>query len=264
VEADGEWHTSDNKYASARWRQSHPKVDPAPSTPPRKMPSSTKPSPHIAAPRNGVEKPNDIEVLVLDSDDEDEGRVKRELSPSFGSGSSGSANQSFDRISVPMTQSQEDIIDLTLDSDSDDSQPITSSTAGKRKSAENISPRSVQASKRVRVDDTQGGFRAMTVRTLPDRHIEDASSSTSSLSGNVFHSNNVQYTSYPGACPTNHAQSPCPPPQPLASPSLQIRFDAPNYPPPSYPPVAFSPAGGQSHSSTYSSYAPRGLGGRWA
>lgn len=70
-----------------------------------------------------------VEIMVLDSDDEDEGRVKRELSPSFGSGSSVSATRSFE---VVPRQPADDVIDLTLDSD-DDEPPPMSKQAGKRK-----------------------------------------------------------------------------------------------------------------------------------
>ncbi|KAJ7900293.1 PINIT domain-containing protein [Mycena olivaceomarginata] len=89
VEADGEWHTSDNNPASKG-----PNGDP-----------------------NGKRKA--AEIVVLDSDDEDEGRVKRELSPSFASTSS--ANRSYG--SVPGEASQSAVIDLTLDSD-DDEAPV--------------------------------------------------------------------------------------------------------------------------------------------
>ncbi|KAJ7630889.1 PINIT domain-containing protein [Roridomyces roridus] len=110
VEADGEWHTSDNQYASATWKAAHPPAaKPAPS--PRKS-LPVKPSPDVNGKRKATE-----EIVVLDSDDEDEGRVKRELSPSFASASSSSLNQSVPRSQVG------DVIDLTLDSDDEGPAP---------------------------------------------------------------------------------------------------------------------------------------------
>ncbi|KAJ7932449.1 PINIT domain-containing protein [Mycena leptocephala] len=119
VEADGEWHTSDNKYGSAAWKASHaPAAIPKAASPrkfiPAKSPSHT-PSKGVNGDPNGKRKA--AEIVVLDSDDEDEGRVKRELSPSFASSSS--VNRSFGSIpgeTVTASQS-DDVIDLTLDSE---------------------------------------------------------------------------------------------------------------------------------------------------
>jgi E3 SUMO-protein ligase PIAS1 len=139
VEADGEWHTSDNKYSSATWKSTHPatRIIKPPSTPRKslsfiKSPSHTpaRPASGIVA-GNGKAKAND-EIVVLDSDDEDEGRVKRELSPSHGSGSSVSVNRSFDGTSVPRSHT-DDVIDLTLESD--DEEPPMSTQPRKRKAS---------------------------------------------------------------------------------------------------------------------------------
>lgn len=138
VEADGEWHTSDNKYASAQWKAAHPPQNP----PLSKQPSFRTPAPvqerneskHVSNLTNGKGKAPDVEILVLDTDedDEDEGIVKRELSPH-----ESSSRASFD--TVPQTQSQSqassNIIDLTVD-DSDDEQPLMSNSFGKRKASE--------------------------------------------------------------------------------------------------------------------------------
>jgi E3 SUMO-protein ligase PIAS1 len=118
VEPNGEWHTADNSYASTGWRANHPPpVSERPPSPQKFFPElSTKP----ATDQNGNE------IVVLDSDDEDEGRVKRELSPSFGHDSPVSTNRSLDRTSVQNSQSQrlgDDVIDLTLDSDDDEPPP---------------------------------------------------------------------------------------------------------------------------------------------
>ncbi|KAF8213099.1 PINIT domain-containing protein [Mycena galopus ATCC 62051] len=121
VEANGEWHTSDNKYGSAAWKAAHPAAVPkaAPASPrkfvPAKSPSQAASSKGPNGDPNGKRK---AEIVVLDSDDEDEGRVKRELSPSFASSSS--ANHSFGSIAGTSASQGEDVIDLTLDSDSDE------------------------------------------------------------------------------------------------------------------------------------------------
>ena len=124
VEADGEWHTSDNKYGSPGWKHVHPPE-----------PAMKLPAPPVKTNGAGSSDLNGknakVEIVVLDSDDDDdEGQVKRELSPSFGSGSS---------VLVPPSESpslgaesQTDVIDLTLDSEEEDPPP-SSRTAEKRK-----------------------------------------------------------------------------------------------------------------------------------
>ncbi|KAG6862364.1 hypothetical protein C0995_011804 [Termitomyces sp. Mi166 len=122
VEADGEWHTSDNKYGSATWKASHP-IAAAPVRKPTSQPVSRSPS---KVDVNGKAKAKQ-EVYVLDSDDEDEGQVKRELSPSLASNS-----HSYDGTTAPPKQKEPDtVIDLTLDSDDEESPP--SRQIGKRK-----------------------------------------------------------------------------------------------------------------------------------
>lgn len=134
VEANGEWHTSNNQYGSKSWKAQHPFVPTDKSAPRKAVPTKSPPQTpsKAAASSSGTSssKPAaNVEIMVLDSDDEDEGRVKRELSPSFGSGSSVSAARSFETVT---RQAVDDVIDLTLDSD-DDEPPPTSKQAGKRK-----------------------------------------------------------------------------------------------------------------------------------
>ncbi|KAJ7357317.1 PINIT domain-containing protein [Mycena albidolilacea] len=114
VEADGEWHTSDNKYGSTAWKAAHPPAAPKTASPRKFVPAKSPASKDPNGDPNGKRKA--AEIVVLDSDDEDEGRVKRELSPSFASTSS--ANRSYG--SVPGEASQGAVIDLTLDSDDDE------------------------------------------------------------------------------------------------------------------------------------------------
>jgi E3 SUMO-protein ligase PIAS1 len=137
VEADGEWHTADGKYGSEGWKSSHPPLKTTETLPPRKSSiTKTPPSSKPPATRDWKAKENDFEIVVLDSDDEDEGRVKRELSPSFGRSSSMSGYQSFEgTITSQSQQSQADnVIDLTLDSDDDE--PPAPRKAGKRKATD--------------------------------------------------------------------------------------------------------------------------------
>lgn len=164
VEADGEWHTSDNKYASVVWKTSHP---PATHPPPPQKPKTPPQSP--TKPANGKPKTGS-QIVVLDSDDEDEGRVKRELSPSFASASSHSIGNS----SVPQSQgSSADVIDLTLDSDEDE--PVVSTQTGKRK----VSDADLQSSSTLEQPWKKGRIEADLV--LPAVRIP--SSGTSNLNG---------------------------------------------------------------------------------
>ncbi|KAF8641059.1 hypothetical protein AX17_000703 [Amanita inopinata Kibby_2008] len=138
VEPDGEWHTADNKFASTGWKASHPPAS-ALMRSPRKIVKSEEASPKLGNDDEQA-KADQIEVVVLDTDDEDEGRVKRELSPTHTS----PARQSY--ASIPRTHTetslsqQSDVIDLTGDSDDDDDddddeQPLATQN-GKRRAAE--------------------------------------------------------------------------------------------------------------------------------
>jgi E3 SUMO-protein ligase PIAS1 len=110
VEADGQWHTSDNKFGSADWIATHPsKPDPAPV-------KERSPSKPLVKVTNGKDRarPSDAEVFILDSDDEDEGRVKRELSPSYDQPVPPGSQQRNGSSQISA------VIDLTLDSDDED------------------------------------------------------------------------------------------------------------------------------------------------
>ena len=170
VEADGQWHTTDNKYGSREWKAVHPVISQQVAD---KKPSVEDNSARFASESHA--QSNDVngkgvplhEIFVLDSDDEDEGRVKRELSPSYAS----SANQSFDGTLPRPSQSQQSqasqVIDLTLDSDDDDddddnndaeAEPVVSNANGKRKADEagvGSSPPSDQLWKKGRRDPSR-------------------------------------------------------------------------------------------------------------
>lgn len=114
VENDGQWHTSDDKFASPEWRAIHPVIASHHSSPPRE--SSPASVDEEADAKAHAKK--QVEILVLDSDDEDEGRVKRELSISHSVGSSSVPKPVPSRI-APYAEDahQEDVIDLTADSE---------------------------------------------------------------------------------------------------------------------------------------------------
>ncbi|KDR84933.1 hypothetical protein GALMADRAFT_149463 [Galerina marginata CBS 339.88] len=165
VEADGQWHTSDNKYGSSEWLAAHPKLT-SPSKkppPPIENPSRTTANVNGSGQPNGNGKSKDpnIEIYVLDSDDdEDEGRVKRELSPSYTSSAGRSFEGTLPQSQTSQSQSQlqqggADVIDLTLDSEDEDDQPIMTHAHGKRKATDTGFDHSIptdQTWKKSRVD----------------------------------------------------------------------------------------------------------------
>ncbi|KAJ7492670.1 PINIT domain-containing protein [Mycena latifolia] len=151
VEADGEWHTTDNKYGSATWKASHaPATIPKAPSPRKSLPAKSPPdSPSKSGDPNGKRKA--AEIVVLDSDDEDEGRVKRELSPSFASTSS--VNRSFGSIpgETAANSQGDDVIDLTLDSD-DEAEPPSRPAAKRTASDAGIVSPTEQIWKKGRLD----------------------------------------------------------------------------------------------------------------
>lgn len=130
VEADGQWHTTDNSYGSIAWIQQNPAVEP----PASETASLKKFAPSPSEEEVDKKKTSDADIVVLDSDDEDdEGRVKRELS--MASGPPSSANtQISTQTPQPSSSRAQDVIDLTLDSDEDEF-PVQRQT-GKRKASD--------------------------------------------------------------------------------------------------------------------------------
>jgi E3 SUMO-protein ligase PIAS1 len=153
VEADGEWHTSDDRYASDNWRKAHKPALPLPSpTPhPNRQATSHSPSTHI---RDVSTQQNLGDVVVLDSEDEDEGEVKRELSPSF--------PEQFSMSGLSGMQ----VIDLTLESDEEDE--TSPSLGAKRKAEADLAPSPEDIWKKSRIGEPP-----------------NASTVTRSLNGNV-------------------------------------------------------------------------------
>lgn len=124
VEPDGQWHTTDNKYASASWKAAHP----APSSQSSQTKkNSLSPAKATLKQENGAKSvgPLNAEIVILDSDDEDDNRVKRELSPSTdGTHKSGRTTAHTSLRSLPSQSQVSDVIDLTLDSDDEDPPPL--------------------------------------------------------------------------------------------------------------------------------------------
>lgn len=142
VEADGEWHTSDNMYASPAWKATHKPPPPALSLPP-----TPEKKPHLNGNGKSIDKEPEQEVFVLDDSDDEEGQVKRELSFSVRQDSSALSNDS----GPPDSQ----VIDLTLDSDEDEPAPPPSlaSSNGKRKALDDLPSPTEQIWKKSRVQD---------------------------------------------------------------------------------------------------------------
>lgn len=197
VEANGDWHTSDNKYGSAGWKMTH-----SPAAPSRALPSPRKPissASKSSSQLNGSNTANqnekakaNVEILVLDSDDDDdeeEGRVKRELSPS----GSSAINRSMEGPSLPVvtpsrnTVSQTEVIDLTLDSDDEEEEeepvPPPPRVMEKRKAVDNSnSSLTDQAWKKARIDPVV----PPTLSRNPNGHINGT--------GGSSHSNGINST----------------------------------------------------------------------
>ncbi|KAK7694737.1 hypothetical protein QCA50_001925 [Cerrena zonata] len=127
VEPDGEWHTDNNKYASTAWKAAHP-ASSSQSSFVKKQPLS--PVKVTLKQENGAKSIgpfNNAEIVILDSDDEDDNRVKRELSPSTdgtGARKSGRTSAQTSLASIQPRSLASDVIDLTLDSDDEEPQHI--------------------------------------------------------------------------------------------------------------------------------------------
>lgn len=129
VEADGEWHTSDNKFASEGWRAPRSSLNVVNSESPRKEPYAAAPIPTPPSSSKNSSNALPPEIITLtDSEDDDERIVKQELSPKSGYATSQSqsfvSNRSRSGRTPPLppsskASSSNEIIDLTLDSDDD-------------------------------------------------------------------------------------------------------------------------------------------------
>ena len=152
VEANGEWHTSDDKYASPTWKGTQKPAPPADSPTPYPNPSVefTGSSDHVHSTSTQEKQQNLGNVLVLDSEEEDEGEVKRELSPSRRERSLVNG--------LPSTQ----VIDLTIESD--DENASVGSLEKKRKAEVDAVVPTEEVWKKSRIGDSPNG--ATTTRTV--------------------------------------------------------------------------------------------------
>lgn len=100
-----------------------PKPEPAKVTPVRPQPRT-----------NGSKGPNQGAIIVSSDDEDDEGRVKRELSPSYDPGTSNNTQRNTPGAG---TQVAHAVIDLTLSDDDDD---LPAPVPPKRKSRDSDSP----------------------------------------------------------------------------------------------------------------------------
>jgi E3 SUMO-protein ligase PIAS1 len=123
VEADGEWHTSDDRYASDAWKRTHRPVPPlaSPTPHPANQAATKRPFDHVYDTSTQEKSQNSGDVVVLDSEEEDEGEVKRELSPS--------RPEHSPMNGLPDAQ----VIDLTVESDEES---VSGRSFGRKRKAE--------------------------------------------------------------------------------------------------------------------------------
>jgi E3 SUMO-protein ligase PIAS1 len=150
VEADGEWHTADNRYGTSEWKAQHPLAPTSTAVGASTPQTPQKPVSSESSGGNDKKQGNkseESEIYLLDSDDEEEHLVKQELSPSFASAS---------HTAPPVAQqSTDDVIDLTLDSDEEPSHPPSSAKVGAKRTASQAKlspPRQAPPGKKMDID----------------------------------------------------------------------------------------------------------------
>ncbi|EJF66776.1 PINIT domain-containing protein [Dichomitus squalens] len=254
VEADGQWHTEDNKFASPVWKATHPTAPPVKPPVPKRAASPVK---HAANGMNGVNgqekpRPSQAEIVILDSDDEDEdeGRVKRELSPST-DGVLPRPSQSIggSQPSRSTTAQAADIIDLTLDSDDDEPPPprLSAPSTKKRKETDELLSPTEQIWKKSRTESgsssSSPGFDTL-VNSSTLRMAEEAAAQrrlgAPSTSQPRYQPSSQRSPPYRGSQPFNPPERLPPPPPP--PPTLPRRL--PSSPHDGYrttlPPLAYT------------------------
>ncbi|RPD55819.1 hypothetical protein L227DRAFT_532655 [Lentinus tigrinus ALCF2SS1-6] len=235
VEADGQWHTEDNKYGSAEWKAAHPVgPPPKPASPAKRAPSPVKPAANGV---DGKDKPRlTTPIEISDDEDEDEGRVKRELSPSTdgliprASRSAGGSQPTRSHTEAP------DIIDLTLSDDDEPPPPPRPSvpaapTAAKRKETHDLPSPTEQIWKKSRTDSGSSPSSAFSdlVNSSTLRMVDEVAASRRLAplpsSSQPRYPSSSQPGSYRGASSGSHSYSTgsAPLPQPPSGPSLPQR-----------------------------------------
>jgi E3 SUMO-protein ligase PIAS1 len=187
VEANGEWHTVDDKYASPTWKGTHKPAPPVHSPTPHPNPGveSTGPSDHVHSTSSQEKQQNLGDVFVLDSEEEDEGEVKRELSPSRRERSLVNG--------LPSTQ----VIDLTIESD--DENASVGSLEKKRKAEVDVVP-AEEVWKKSRIGDSPNG--ATTTRTVNG----NVNNPTADVPGLGNHQGARRFVSLPQRTPSHGGQ----------------------------------------------------------
>ncbi|KAI6047681.1 PINIT domain-containing protein [Pisolithus marmoratus] len=205
VENDGQWHTSDNRYASAGWRAAHPYAASHEPSPPRASTPGSDEEPE------GKEQMKDVEILVLDSDDEDEGRVKRELSESHHPLPK-TASPRAPPVAIRQLR-RDDVIDLTADSDDEQSQ-LSSRAGEKRKVTPGSQSPTEQIWKKSRLESV-----------VPHTHPNSSSGAPST-------------TQISPVSPTTATTLPRPPPY---GGSATLSYPGPTLPPLRFPSTTYAP-----------------------
>lgn len=126
VEPNGEWHTADNKFGSPSWVAARRSDVGAKAKGSSSRPASSSPKKVQAESASAIRSIENLVILDSDSENEDESRVKKELSPSNGSLSKSSYSRdgySASTSAPPRKAPAASVIDLTLDSESEDDQP---------------------------------------------------------------------------------------------------------------------------------------------
>ena len=159
VEPDGEWHTSDNKFGSEAWIESHRPVKTEDTEPTQLTSSTTQTRLSVSVPvksefSSTVQSLGEVVVLDSDSENEDETRVKKELSPATSPSIPTHASRNGAR-SGPTKGISSAVIDLTLDSEDEDAPPArpAAALASKRKVSESTDHAEEVTYKKSRVND---------------------------------------------------------------------------------------------------------------
>lgn len=236
VEPDGEWHTEDNKYGSPQWLAKHPPKGIASKAPlsgsSRNHASAVTKTETIASAARGV-VPRKDDVVVLDDSDDEEGLVKKELSPTDYTVSRDTSTSHNPR-SAPAPPPETTVIDLT--GDSDDEGPPLVQAANKR-----VEKRKVDDSMNGRMADPKRQ-RADSVRQETNGHLNGGGAGVPPANSSSSSSWNVNP---PSRSPNLPSSSHLPPQRP---------------PPPNRPPSYDRPPGLPTHDRYRSQQGPEAIG----